>query len=134
MRAIRTTTGPVTYGTPDQAARLYEGIAKQVVREPDRTYDDHEVRTHARELARLLLQRLDGETAQGNDATHPAVAACLSEDMMATAAALDSADADSMAADVPWKALQQLRTSVEALFVEAEGLRDDTAKTYRPAP
>jgi hypothetical protein len=53
--------------------------------------------------------------------------------MWATSVVLDTVNAQSMAADDPWKALQHLRTSVEALFVEAEGHRDDTAKTYRPA-
>jgi hypothetical protein len=68
MRATRTTTAPVTYGTPDQAARLYEAIAKQVEREPNRTFADDDVRIHARRLARLLLERLDGEDVLDDDA------------------------------------------------------------------
>jgi hypothetical protein len=63
---------------------------------------------------------------------HPAVVDRITKDMRATAAVLDTSDAQSMAADEPWKALQQLRTSVEALFVEVEGLRPEAALTYRP--
>ena len=51
----------VTYGTSEQAARLFEGIAKVVDREPNRTFADDDVRTSARALAHLLLLRLDGE-------------------------------------------------------------------------
>jgi hypothetical protein len=52
---------PVTYGTPDQAAKLYEGMAKLTQAEPNRTFADDEVRKSARRLAYLLLERLDGE-------------------------------------------------------------------------
>jgi hypothetical protein len=75
---------------------------------------------------------IDGETAPANDATHPAVVERITKDMLATAAVLDTANAQLMAADDPWKAIQHLRGSVEALYVEAEGYRDDTAKTFRP--
>src|SRR5262245_51457791 len=55
------TREPVTYGTPDQAAKLYEGMAKLIKAEPNRTFADNHVRTSARQLAHLLLERLDGE-------------------------------------------------------------------------
>lgn len=56
-----TTSEPVIYGRPGEAARLFEGIAKVVEREPNRTFADDEVRTSARHLAKLLILRLDGE-------------------------------------------------------------------------
>ena len=61
------TTKPVTYGTPDQAALLFEGITKVVEREPNRTFADDDVRTSARRLANLLLLRLDGEVVGEGD-------------------------------------------------------------------
>jgi hypothetical protein len=72
--------------------------------------------------------------APPNDATHPVVVDRLTKDMRATAVVLDAADAVSMSADEPWKALQQLHSSVDALFVEVEGHRDDAALTHRPTP
>jgi hypothetical protein len=70
--------------------------------------------------------------APTNDVTHPDVVDRLSKDMHALAEVLDRLAAASWAGDEPWKALQHLRSSVNDLFVEAEGHRDDTAKTYRP--
>jgi hypothetical protein len=60
------TTKLVTYGTPDQAALLFDGLTKVVEREPNRTFADDDVRTSARRLANLILVRLDGE-APGDD-------------------------------------------------------------------
>ena len=57
----------VTYGTTDQAALLFDGIAKVVEREPNRTFTDDGVRTSARHLANLLIRRLDGEAAGQGD-------------------------------------------------------------------
>jgi hypothetical protein len=51
----------VTYGTSEQAARLFDGIVKVVEREPNRTFADDDVRTSARRLANLIIFRLDGE-------------------------------------------------------------------------
>jgi hypothetical protein len=61
MGATARESRPVTYGTPDQAAKLYESIAKLTEVEPNRTFADDEVRKSARRLARLLYVRLDGE-------------------------------------------------------------------------
>jgi hypothetical protein len=57
---------------------------------------------------------------------HPAVVDRLTKDMNATAALLDSADAQSMAADEPWKAMKHLQESVVALTDEAEMYRPHT--------
>ena len=54
----------VTYGTSEQAARLFDGIAKVVEHEPNRTFADDDVRTSARHLVNLLLLRLDGEVPE----------------------------------------------------------------------
>jgi hypothetical protein len=54
-------TEPVTYGTPAQAARLFEATTKIVDHEPNRTFANDEVRTSARRLAHQLILRLDGE-------------------------------------------------------------------------
>jgi hypothetical protein len=43
---------------------LFEGIAKLVEREPNRTFADDDVRTSGRNLARLLFLRLDGEAPE----------------------------------------------------------------------
>jgi hypothetical protein len=69
--------------------------------------------------------------APPNEATHPAIVERITKDMKATAVVLDSADAESMSGDEPWKAIQQLRSSVEALFVEVEGYRPEAAETYK---
>ena len=58
--------------------------------------------------------------APPNDPLHPAVVDRLSDEMRATANALDAAAGVSFAADDPWDALQQLRESVEKLADEAE--------------
>jgi hypothetical protein len=51
----------VTYGTSEQAARLFDGIATVVEGAPNRTFADDDVRASARRLANLLVLRLDGE-------------------------------------------------------------------------
>lgn len=58
--------------------------------------------------------------APPNDPTHPAVVERLIKDMRATANVLDTCDAQSFAADGPWKALQFLKVSVDTLIDEAE--------------
>lgn len=61
------TTEPVTYGSPGQAARLFEAMTKIVEHEPNRTFADDEVRTTARRLAKLLFVRLDGEVPDDDE-------------------------------------------------------------------
>jgi hypothetical protein len=63
--------------------------------------------------------------APSNDVTHPAVMDRIVKDMRATAAVLDATHASSFAAEAPWGALQQLRSSVESLADEAELHRPD---------
>jgi hypothetical protein len=81
----------------------------------------------------MTVRRTYGRLAEAppNEPTHPAIVERITKDMKATAAVLDIADAESMSADEPWKAIQQLRTSVEALFVEVEGYRPEMAQTYK---
>jgi hypothetical protein len=52
---------PAINGTPAQAAQLFDAMTEIVEHEPNRTFADDDVRLSARDLANLLILRLDGE-------------------------------------------------------------------------
>jgi hypothetical protein len=47
------------YGSAEHAARLFEGVAKVVEREPETIFADADLRTSAAALRDLLTRRLD---------------------------------------------------------------------------